>query len=333
MALVQRQLEIAIKLATNTQTNQPQTFSESGLNTLTLKGHRASLRIANSGASAGYLANLDIWGLTPSLINQLATLGMISRAIPNNIITITAGDSVAGMSTVYVGNILTAAADFSAMPDVPLRMELQSGAADAVIPFPASSFTGGTDVAVVLSKIATQAGWGFENNGVSAILSSPYFYGSAVQQANKAIEAAIPRIRAAWIAGAGRSTDEDKKGVILAIWPYYGSRQNTGLPLIGPDPIGQMIGYPTWDATGVVVRTLFDPRLTMGGQFQLKTSDPSIAQPTVNSKLKLPVDGVWNIWKLDLALDTLVPRGKWESIVYGNNPFTATPVPQMAPPS
>lgn len=299
MALISRIIDVAIKLA-STAGNQPNTFSESGTDQVTLKGSRTSVRIQNSGAAAGSSAQVSIWGMTLSLMDQLSTLGAVIQMIPRNTITVTAGDAVSGMSTVFVGTITQAYGDFNAAPDVPFKFECLAGAAEQVIPYPASSFTGSTDVATILSAIASKMGWGFENSGVSAQLSNPYFSGSAMQQVRTIAEQV--RINASLINN------------VLAIWPRYGARAGNGIPLIAPAPAGQMIGYPTYTQQGLLLKNIYDPRIVMGGQVR------------VESSLK-KATGTWNVAKLDHALDSLVPRGQWMSTIYAYNPNFPQPLP------
>src|SRR5262249_36154877 len=141
---------------------------------------------------------------TPSLMKQLATLGMTIQQIPANTLTVSAGDDVASsvfagaarppvaarLSPVFIGTIYDAWADFSAAPDVPFRFYCRSGAAEQVTPFEPTSYTGAANVADILADIAKRCGWGFENNGVSVILSKPYFWGSAIQRVRRIAEAA-----------------------------------------------------------------------------------------------------------------------------------------------
>jgi hypothetical protein len=179
-SFVKRRVEIAVKLAPRTGTNQPTTFVESGTDTVTLAGFRTSVKVQNSGSAAGSQASVSIWGMSPSLMNQLSTLGMVVSIIPRNTMTIAAGDEGGSMTTVFVGTIRDAYGDYAGAPQVPFRFECYSGAAEQVIPFPASSYDGTTDVATMLSAIARRIGWGFENNSVNVKLVSPYLSGSAI---------------------------------------------------------------------------------------------------------------------------------------------------------
>lgn len=311
MSFVERRLSAAIKLAPDTQTNQPNVFAGTQSDSVTLAGSRMSLRVQNSGATAGSNAQLSVWGLTPSLMNQLATLGMVLQLIPRNTVTVAAGDAGGGMAAVFVGTIIQAYADYNQAPDVPFRFECLSGAAEGAIPYPASSYTGATDVATILSTIARNQGWGFENSGVDVKLSSPYLSGSAMTQVRAVAEHA--HINASLINN------------VLCIWPRYGARESVGgIPLLAPPPVGQMIGYPSFTQQGIMVRSVFDPRVIFGGQIKVESSIF-----TTQSLARMEnVSSLWNVYKLDLALDALMPRGEWASTIYGYNPRYPAPIPR-----
>jgi hypothetical protein len=285
-------LSATIKLSPN-QTNQPQTFSGTNSDTVTLAGHRASLRVQNSGGAAGSTAQLAIWGMGQQLQDQLSTLGMVIKQIPANTLTVAAGTDPNNLTTVFIGTIWQAYPDYAQMPLVPFRFECFAGAFELAAPFPVSSYTGATSVATVLSTIAAAQGWGFENNGVNVTLRNPYLSGTALQQVRTIAEHA--HINAQLINN------------VLAIWPKYGNRMGSGTPLVAPPPDGQMLGYPNYTQQGIELRNLFDPRIVMGGQIQVKSS----LQRTT---------GTWNVLTLDLALDSQVPGGKWEQHIQAYNP-------------
>ena len=314
MSFTQRIISVTVQLAPNTQTNQPNTFAESGTDTVTLTGSRTSVRIENSGAPADGRAQVKIWGMTPSLMNQLATLGLVFNLVPKNTLTIQAGTmSAAGipnLATVFTGTIWAAYGDYQAQPNVPFIFECLAGAADAVISTPPSSFPGAADVATMMSGFARQMNLGFENNGITASLSNAYFSGPAKVQAKKCAEAA----GIYWGIFNGN---------LLSIWPKGGNRQTPNIPVIAPPPEGTMIGYPAFTQQGVIVKDLFNPLISFGSLVQVKSSLLSAiasAQPTspVGGGATFPTQ--WAVNKLDLALDSLLPKGQWMSSIWAYNP-------------
>lgn len=311
-SFVNRKIDLAIRLASSVGTNVPNKFAASGSDEITVSGLRTSVQIQNSGAAAGSMAQVSVWGLNRSVMNQLSTLGMVINMVPRNVLTVTAGDDASGMSTVFVGTILQAWGDYSGSPDVPFRFECQAGAAEAVIPYPATSYDGSTEVSVILSAIAGRMGWGFENSGVNERLASPYFSGSAMQQVRTVAEQA--NINASLINNT------------LCIWPRYAAREQGSIPLLSPPPVGQMVGYPSFTQQGILIKNIFDPRITFGGQVKVESSILLRDQlDRIQSE-----ESLWNVYKMDLALEALLPGGQWMATIYGYNPRFPAPLPPQS---
>lgn len=315
-SFVKRQIELSIRLAPNTGTSQPNTFAESGTDTVNIKGLRASVQVQNSGSPANCTANIKVYGMSPSLMNQLTTLGLVLNVVPRNTLTISAGDGTpGGMSVVFSGTIYASYADYSSLPDVPFHFSAILGASDSVVPAPASSFTGPTSVVTILQGLARQMGMGFENNGVDVQLSSPYFKGALMVQAKQCVEHA--GIDMAII-----------RGNVMAIWPRGKNRATTDIPVISRER--GMIGYPAFTQQGVIVSTLFDPRISQGSLIKIDSSLFQQISALVNRQQPLAKNAAvpnvgtfpttWAVNKLDLALDAQVPNGEWRSTVYAYNP-------------
>lgn len=306
---IERNINVAIRLAPLAQGggNQPPTFAGTASNTATYSGHRASVRVRNAGALSGITAHVTIWGLSLDQMNQLSTLGRTFGMIPRNVINVTAGDAVTGMSTVFIGTIMDAYADFNKSPQVPMEFECQATGAEAVISVEPSSFTGPTSVVQILQGIAKKANWTFENGltGTVPQLSNPYLPGSAMDQ----IRAVRDAIR----------MNVDVINNVLCIWPLYGSRPTAGTPIvIGPPPVGSMIGYPIYtQQQGIMLRTVWDPRLQRGRKVQVQTS-------------LIRASGDWVIQQMDLALDSqVIGGGQWEAICTLYRPNIVQPIVQV----
>jgi hypothetical protein len=104
-------------------------------------------------------------------------------------------------------------------------------------PVQASSYAGPTDVAVIMADLAKQMGYTFENNGVSVILASPYFWGTERQQAISAATAADIFLVL------------DNENGIMAIVPKSGAR-GTPVPVISAAT--GMVGYPVYTGPGTI---------------------------------------------------------------------------------
>lgn len=296
-------IELSIQLATNTQTNQPNNFAESGTDQVTIRDKRISVRIQNSGAPSSSAAQVMVYGLSESLMDQLSTLGMVLNLVPKNTLTIKAGDTETGMTAVFSGTIANAYGDFAAAPDVPFIMDCQAGLADATANVPATSFAGQTDVSTIMAGFARQMNVGFENNGVTTQLPAPYYRGSVQAQLRQCAEE------------AGINA-EVVNGNVLAIWPRFGSRNTSRIPVIVAPPEGSMIGYPSFTQQGILVRNLFLPDIAFGGKVQIKTAVKALQK----------ANGIWTVYKLDLALDSQIPKGQWSSTLYCYNGDSPNPV-------
>lgn len=317
MAFSKRMVTVTVRLAPDSKTNQPTTFTESGTDTVTLPPLRTSVRIQNSGAPSGARASVQVWGMTPSLMNQLSTLGLAYNIVPKNVVTIAAGDEGAVPATVFSGTVIQAYASYDAMPDVPFFFECNSGVAEAVAPAAPSSFTGPTDVATIMTGLARQMNLGFENNGVNIKISNPYLPGNFKTQMQK-------------IARDANINAEIINGNLLAIWPKGGNRTTTTVPIISKDT--GMITAPAFTSQGIIVRTTFDPLISFGGLIKVRSTvldAVTQAQKNQNSDFKTPADSLWAVNKLDLALDSQVPKGQWMSTIHAFNPNYPKPIPQQ----
>lgn len=292
MALVERRLGAKITLAASGAT-----FKEGG-NTVTLPdGLRIRASIQNAGGLSDGTLNLTIYGMTRSLMNQLSTLGMQINLVPKNAITLLAG-TAGNMSTAFEGYIIAAYADFNAQPEVAFHISAHTLGAFATAPAEASSYKGPADVATIMSGYATKMGMRFENSGVQIKLPNTYVSGSLRDQA----QAIVRHSGIAWNAG---------EGGLLAIWPKNGSR-NGKIPVIAPPPKGNMAGYPTYTAYGIMLRNLYEPTLGLGQKISVESS--------------VLTTGEWAIYGLSHELEAEVPDGKWGSTIMAYNPKHPTPV-------
>jgi len=308
-SFVQRLLSISVTLAQATGVNQPQSFSESGTDTVTLDGSRTSVRIKNSGSLNGSTATVEIYGLTPSLMAQLSTLGMVYNIVPRNSVKILAGDVNSGLSTAFTGIIFAAYADYNRPADVPFHMICNAGIGYSTAPAPASTFAGATNVGDIMSGFAKQLGLGFENNGVGVQLSNPYFAGNLWQQVKACARAA--NINADQVDGPA--------GPLLAIWPKGGNRNTPTPTLIAPPPDGQMISYPSFTQQGIMVENIFNAQISRGQLVQVRSSLPGLARANPN--------GQWAVTKIDHDLDSQVEKGQWKSTLFCYNPKYPLPTP------
>jgi hypothetical protein len=291
MSFTSKKINLTFKLGRDTNGVQ-YTFTEGDYDQVNVTGLRIQATIANAGPPSMGEASVIVHGLTPSLMNQLTTVrrlndGQVTTRFYQMVID--AGDAVAGMSTIFQGQVSLAQIDMSGAPDSSLRITAHAGLFEAVKPTAPLSFPGSADVATIMQSLAVQNGYTFENNGVTAKLSRPYFPGSPKQQMESCANAANIN----WTLDTG----------ILAIWPKGGSRGGA-IPIISAST--GMIGYPSNYDVGIAVRTLFNPQIGFGKKCQVQSGLPF-------------ANGTFGMFGITHDLESETPNGKWESSFTGSS--------------
>lgn len=273
--------------------------AEGPVQTLGLKNLRMSAKILTAGSFAMGECHLRIWGMTLSQMNQLSTLGVPIEVFRRNTLTLYAGDSTdQQLPQVYEGTIVNAWFDGSVPSEPVFQVLVKPGVIENLQPLAATSYPGSFNVASAIGTLAGQMGLGFENNGVTAVLSAGYYPGTGRQQAYK-------------IAQAAGISIVIENGV-LAIWPANASRQGD-VPVISPN--NGMMGYPGFTSLGISVRTLFNKSFRYGALVDVQGS----ILPQANNR--------WKIVTLAHDLEALVPGGAWSSELQLVNPAGPTRLP------
>lgn len=293
---IERKLDVTITLGEGE-------FGGTGSNSVKLSGLRALATIQRRGPPSFSSAEVRVFGVPPSIMNKVSTLGVpltIIRA--NNTITIEAGDTKNGMAVVFRGTIYNSWQNLDSQPETFLNVVSLTGLVDAMKPVAPISYTGTADVATIMQGLATQMGRTFENNGVQVQLSNPYFPGTALEQAQAVARAANIEML------------DDGDGGVLAIWPKNKTRGGTA-PLISVDT--GMVGYPRFRDFGMDVRCLFNPSIRFGGKVVVRSSigDSTLNVPTEGGTFQqhqaAGPNGEWYVNLLTYELSAQVPNGPW----------------------
>jgi hypothetical protein len=281
MTFARKEIEVTISLGTGQ-------FGDTGANTVTLSGLRVKADIQQFGGDAMPQVQLRIFGLPLKMINQLTTIGPINSSVMyQNSVLIAVGDAGAALTTIYSGTIWQAWGDFNQMPDTSLNISAVGGLAASLKPVGASSYPGSADVGTIMQALATTAGFGFVNSGVSVQLSNPYFPGTAFAQIRECAQAA----------NINFAIDNG----VLQIWPKGGTRTGTA-PLISPAT--GLVGYPAFSSNGLMLTTIFNPAVVIGGLIQVQSS---IA----------PACGQWIATQISHSLESETPGGQWFTHILG----------------
>lgn len=288
MSIIERAITIVITAGANSGV----TFGPQKQNTLTLAGYRVSASIDYPGGASTVSAEVSVYGMNNSDMNALASLGQLNYANNLNTITILAGDADSGMSIAFQGILQSAVVNTAGSPKISFDMTAYGFYDIALTPVPPSSFGGAASVATIMAQLAELGGFGFENNGITAVLSNPYFPGDVISQ----IKACARHANINYFI-------DPTKGVngTLAIWPKNGYRGGAAVP-VAPPPDGTMIGYPRYTQYGVDVDMLFNPNLLFGGLIKLTSS-------------LQPACGTWAIYTLSHFIESITPNGDWMTTI------------------
>jgi hypothetical protein len=278
MTFVKRALDFSFQLGTGS-------FGNSGFNTVTVPdGLWATVRINKQGSPAYNSADIRIFGLSATIMNQLSRIGLQPAAVRNNTVTVTAGEAGGNMPTVFCGGIQEAWPDFSNPAEVAFCVTAHTGILAAMKPMAPTAYSGSTNVVDIMQGLATQMGYMLENNGVSGQLASPYLPGSARDQALAAADAAGIYVYF-----------EDDNG-IMAIVPKSASR-SVAAPTISPQE--GMDGYPAYVGPGsIALKTEYNSHVRVLGNV------------TVQNSIVGNANGTWRVMQLLHDLSTL-PAGPW----------------------
>ena len=267
-------------------------FGETGLNQVTVTGLRISAAILKPGGAAQSMCQLRVFGLPPSIYNQLTSIYSQSTFMQRNTVIVMAGDTDP-LPTVFIGQITLAQIDLNSQPDSVLNIIAQTALLQDVQVGQPLSFPNGINVAEALSSLATTMKMDFENNGVTAVLPKSYISGSPKYQAEKIVTDAGIK----WNGGDNN---------VLAIWPANGSRTTRPIPLISYKD--NLVGYPSYSNIGIGIRCLYNPNLLVGAQAQIESS--------LNI---LGLNGLWTVYGLTHTLESELPEGQWVSEFQGAN--------------
>jgi hypothetical protein len=273
MAFTQKKIEAKITLANG--------MFEGGGNFTRISGLRTSCLIDVTGGPSCSYMSMAVFGLPLSTMNKLSNVGASYQSSYLNEIDVFAGDDESGMTLVFTGNIVTCFVDASQMPNVCLRITAQPFSFYAQKPSTAISQKGSADVGQMMQSLASEMGFGFENNDVNVKLSNPHYYGSPWQQVSQiAYDAGIEYVV--------------ERGV-LVITPAGVPRK--GDPVLISPQTG-MRGYPQFNQATVIVTALFAPAVKYQGQVKVQSDLTSAC-------------GTWPVNRLQYELESMVPNGKW----------------------
>jgi hypothetical protein len=265
------------------------TFSGAQSGSFSAAGLRAAVSIQAYPDRAGNTAQVKIWGLT---LDQMNAYSSRMASVPNGGISlqkfnliIEGGDLGGTFSEVLNGPIFSSYIDLSGAPDSSFNVT-SINTFGASTPIAAQSQPGAQSAEKLIASLCAQATppLTLDNSaGAACTLRNPSTYGSAIDQIAK-------------IAAAAKFNWKIN-GTTLSIWPKDGTVDDVVID-IGPNTDPAMVGYPNFWAAGLIVTSLYNPRIQIGRKMNVISSIPN-------------ANGPWKISQVHHDLTTMLAKGPW----------------------
>lgn len=280
-------MSFSIKALRATITLRSGTFPNTNSNTIIIENHRIKATISKPGGEDKNTLTASIYGLPLSVMETASTLAFYPQQSEKNFIRLEAGDNTGIVGTVFEGEFTLAAANFSGAPEITFDIKAAAGIYPALLATPPIAVQGTTDAAKLFEQFATEAGYTFINEGVSASVRNTTFTGSPIEKMHKLAKQL----------GIDLYIDDSK----VVITPKNGARSgNAVLIKVGTG----LIGYPSFTQDGIEFKCEFDPTITLGGLVKLESVVPRAT-------------GVWKVTSLTHNLECFNSQaaGAWDSVV------------------
>lgn len=260
---------------------------DNGGNTVIIEGLPVSVTVTKQGGEAKNKASVTVDNLKLETATQLTTLAFKRLETYNNVIQIDAGSQGAELSTIFIGEI-TSAVPVMSDSKLSLKIEALAGYYPALIPSTPTSVQENTTVEKLMKQFADEAGYSFENKGISASVANSVFVGSPVEKAKTLARQADVDLL----------IDDNK----FTIQPFKAPKDGQ-IPLLSKNT--GLIGYPSFSNEGINCKCVFNDKLKVGSYFKLESVLPHAS-------------GEWQITKVEHRLEAYTPKsGTWESDVTG----------------
>lgn len=258
-------------------------FTSANGKTVKLEGLRCSAVITNPGGNSAFgQLQLQVYGMTLDQMNEYSSTGSNMVAVQDQSVTVTAGNQGGSLNQVFSGTLISSFIDLSNVPEVSFVCAAVAGYYNKAAPSAPNTYEGSQKAEDIIKSLAGQIGYAFENkNGATYILQNQYLSGSTIEQIQTvARNASFPLII---------------ENNTVTIFPNDGSRDDIVVNLSAETGL---VGYPSYWEAGFVVKSEFNPIITIGRVINLKSQIPK-------ANGKFPIQYVTH------ELSTLTPDGPW----------------------
>jgi hypothetical protein len=258
-------------------------FPGTNSNTLVLEGMRVAARV-QSVARLATQADIRIFGMKAADMDAL-TVAWANPPVVLDHLVILEADNGAGYVQVFKGTITEAQPDYPGMPNVSFNLLAVTGYFRKINPAEPTSYPASADIDTIAAGFAGQMDLSFVNGGAFGTLSEgAYFWGTLWDQLAQACDAT--------------NTDFYVFGDTLLI--TAAGAPATQEPSVILTPQSGLIGYPSYERSGLIVTAIFDPAFTCGTPLEIRSAVPSAT-------------GRWYPYSLTHFLEAKMPRGQWLS--------------------
>lgn len=258
-------------------------FTSANGKTVKLEGLRCSAVITNPGGNSAFgQLQLQVYGMTLDQMNEYSSTGSNMVAVQDQSITVVAGNQGGSLNQVFSGTLISSFIDLSNPPEVSFVCAAVAGYYNKAAPSAPNTYEGTQKAEDIIRSLAGQIGYAFENrNGATAVVQNQYLSGSIIDQMQAVARAAsFPMII---------------ENNLVTIFPNNGTRDDIVVNLSAETGL---VGYPSYWEAGFVVKSEFNPIITIGRVINLKSQLPK-------ANGKFPIQYVTH------ELSTLTPDGPW----------------------
>jgi hypothetical protein len=255
---------------------------ESGSNTKVIEGLAVTVDVDKAGLPDKNSAKIVIYNLAMKDMEKLTFLAFRPLQKRKNKILVEAGNVGEKLGLVFKGDITSAYPDFNSGPDIPFEIEAMTAGWSYQIADSPTSIDGEQDVATLMEQFATEAGFGFVNNSVSATVKNTTFTGSPVSKAQQLAQEVNIELLI------------DDETFTIQTW------DNPRGDAVLLSAASGMIGYPSFTQDGVSARSFYNPKLRLGGQVKIQSVVPKAS-------------GYWKLTKLSHNLSAYGASPQWQS--------------------
>ena len=259
-------------------------FQVSNTDTVVLRGLRATAECATAGANMMGELSAKIYGVSQSIMNDVTTMQWQDQTLRNAQIEVYAIDGDR-RSLVFRGYIRNAWGNYSSPPDVFLSITAGANYYFQIEQVRPTSFKGIWKLKDMFKWYANKMGLSLELTDIGGQYENGYFDNTLAIQ----VQALAKDV----------NVDITYEGFSMIVVPKGTPRKDVKV-LVSRDT--GMIGYPTFDATSLTCKSIFNPDIRHFGLVELKTD--------INSPL-VRTSGEWRVASVYHNLQSETPNGQW----------------------